>query len=426
MQSITSLRASNGAVNASVVTVQAIRSSGASTIVGNTVLGLPTNFIATMGAPHTFTDPITAEVITVISEATAVDFAGYVSGSNLIIDTIAPGYVDTRGSLVGDIVVIRPTTFWSDTMANVLAQSHNDDGSLKADSITSEVPFVDAVDPVKRGSEALYDFVVPGGAVLAGLGYGSTLTASLSVGVCYINSFRQIIAAIATRTYTASKDTYVDALYNASGTATIVYTEATNNAASPALAANSILLGIVISGAANILNVGSINQGQFDKLLPIASSVPYTFTDSGGNLICPRDSARKYIGWRKIPAVGFSTSSTTQTQVTGLTCPVIVPTVGRKVEVIFSSPYLYNQNAGNEAIVGIWKGTVGSGTCIGGCRNTSGTANEGAPGNGLGYDEPATISQTYNIGMNAFGAGNASITAAAAAEPAGYIMVRLM
>ncbi len=128
MASIDQIRASDGSGNANVATVQSSRSGGASTIIVDTVLGINDTFMATMGTPHTFTDPITSETITVISEATAVDFAGHVDGSNLEIDTIAPGYTD-GGSEVGDIVIIRPTTQWSDNVAEVLDEEHEDDGT---------------------------------------------------------------------------------------------------------------------------------------------------------------------------------------------------------------------------------------------------------------------------------------------------------
>lgn len=148
MASIDKLRASDGSGNASVATVQSTRSGGASTIVVDTVLGINGNFMGTMGTPHTFTDPVTSETITVISEATAVDFSGHVDGSNLEIDAIAPGYVD-GGSEVGDIVIIRPTTQWADEVADVLDASHEDDGSLKADApITGNQPTLDLVTPV--------------------------------------------------------------------------------------------------------------------------------------------------------------------------------------------------------------------------------------------------------------------------------------
>lgn len=132
MASIELIKGSDGTGNASVATVQSTRSSGASTIVVDTVANInPTGFAGSMGTPHTFTDPITSETITVISEATCVDFTGHVDGSNLEIDDIAPGYTDL-GSEIGDIIIIRPTTQYADNIASTLDVSHNDDGSIHA------------------------------------------------------------------------------------------------------------------------------------------------------------------------------------------------------------------------------------------------------------------------------------------------------
>ena len=137
MASITSLKASDGTGNASVATVQSVRSSGATTLVVDTVQGINTKFHATMGTPHTFVDPVTSETITVISEASAVDFQGHVDGGNLEIDAIAPGFVD-NGSAVSDIVIIKPTTQWADELAEVLEVTHNDSGTLKDEAVTPE------------------------------------------------------------------------------------------------------------------------------------------------------------------------------------------------------------------------------------------------------------------------------------------------
>lgn len=136
MASINLIKASNGTGNASMATVQSVRNSGVTTIVVDTVNNFPATFMGSMGTPHTFMDPVTAEQITVISEATAVDFTGHVSGSNLEIDSIAPGYTD-GGSKVGDIVVIRPTTDWANNIASVLATAHSDTGALAANSVTT-------------------------------------------------------------------------------------------------------------------------------------------------------------------------------------------------------------------------------------------------------------------------------------------------
>jgi microcystin-dependent protein len=143
MQSIAYVNGSNGAANASLMTVQTVRAPGATTITTNTIAGAPTFFYASMGAPHTFTDPVTGESITVISEATAVDFAGTINAGKIDIVAIAPGYVDTRGSLVGDIVVIRPTTEWANNLKNILAADHNNDGTHMPNTINPVGTMVD-------------------------------------------------------------------------------------------------------------------------------------------------------------------------------------------------------------------------------------------------------------------------------------------
>lgn len=134
MQSINRIRGSDGSGNASIATVQAVRSAGAKTIQVDTVSGIPNQFYASMGTPHTFSDPITGEDITVISQASAVDFKGHVDGTELEIDEIAPGYTDD-GSQVGDIIIIRPITEWANNVADVLDESHEDDGKLKREAI---------------------------------------------------------------------------------------------------------------------------------------------------------------------------------------------------------------------------------------------------------------------------------------------------
>lgn len=136
MASIDLIKASDGSGNAVTANITAPRSPGATTLTVDSVTGIPSKFIGSMGTPHVFVDPVTSETLTVISEASAVDFAGHVDGSNLEIDTIAPGYTDT-GSLVDDIVVIRPTTQWGDNLAAVLAASHDDDGTLKDGAVDS-------------------------------------------------------------------------------------------------------------------------------------------------------------------------------------------------------------------------------------------------------------------------------------------------
>lgn len=149
MASIDTLRASDGSGNASIATIQSVRSPSTTTIVVDTVQGINATFHATMGTPHTFVDPVTSEAITVISEATAVDFQGHVDGGNLEIDTIAPGFID-NGSAVSDIVIIKPTTQWADKLADVLDVVHNDDGTLANNTVNTNNIGDGAVTPIKR------------------------------------------------------------------------------------------------------------------------------------------------------------------------------------------------------------------------------------------------------------------------------------
>lgn len=264
--------------------------------------------------------------------------------------------------------------------------------------------------PVTRDADKFFDHV-SSGLVLSGDSYGVNRNASMTAGVCYINGRRISLTAVAARSYTASRDTYVDVLDNLNGTGTVVYTEVTNNNASPALAANSIRIGIVVTGASTIANVGSVNQGQEGKVLPIASSIPYMTTDSLGNLICSRDPNRKILGYRQIVA-GVSTASTTAVAMTGLSMPIKIPT-GRKVKLTLHFGTAYSSGT-NRAVSGIWEGTVGSGTLKADAWSpgVNGTFSAGNNHNEAEYT-PASTDLTYNASQYTANAGTASFDAAA-------------
>jgi hypothetical protein len=174
---------------------------------------------------------------------------------------------------------------------------------------------------------SVFAYVISGG-VWSGDSYASNRNASMTAISVYLNTRTIAIGAVTARTFTASKDTYIDILDNQDGTGTLVYTEVANNAASPALASNSIRIAIIVTGATTIASVGSVNQGEQDKILPIASSVAYAVTDSLGNLICPRDPNRNILGHRQV--ISNQTGITTVVDVTGLSVIVTVPT-GRKI-----------------------------------------------------------------------------------------------
>lgn len=239
--------------------------------------------------------------------------------------------------LTGTTVIMAPIDKWFTALAS---------GELSTDPLRTEL---------------FFDYIASG-MVWSGDSYGGSRNASMTSGVIYINGRRLTATAVAARSFTASKDTYIDASDATSdGVVTLTYTEVANNAASPALAANSVRIGIVVTGATTIAAAGSVNQGQEDKVLPIASSIAYTTTDSLGNLICPRDPLRKILGYRQI-VTNFSNAATSATQVTGLSVPVIVPT-GRKVKITFYAGRI-NNSLNNNIFMEIWDGVVVSGTLL--------------------------------------------------------------
>lgn len=142
--------------------------------------------------------------------------------------------------------------------SNITADSIQVNGSIIA---TGDVTEAGVVARTSR-TEQHTDQVVSGGIWTIAAGLNGAMTAVTA----YITGYRNSIVAVASRAFTASKDTYVDVLRTTVGsttTFTLVYTEVANGAASPALAANSIRLAKVITSGAAIT---SIIQTGFDSL----------------------------------------------------------------------------------------------------------------------------------------------------------------
>lgn len=240
----------------------------------------------------------------------------------------APFYLAFDATNINGHYEVRECTSKTATNVNHAATTYNHTTSEEVRMVVPAVE-LDAISSACFGAYSLektFDYVASG-CVWSGDAYASTLNASMTAGVVYIGGARIVVSLVTARAFTASKDTYIDV-----GTDGVIdYTEVTNNNASPALADSHIRLGIIITGASNIANVGSVNQGQEDKVLPIASSIAYAVTDSLGNLICSRDPNRKILGFRQITS-NFSTSTVgSEVDVTGLSVPFIIPT-GRKIK----------------------------------------------------------------------------------------------
>jgi hypothetical protein len=114
-----------------------------------------------------------------------------------------------------------------------------------------------STDPLR--ASAIPNHVVSGGVITQSSG----LIGTFSNIVVHLAGRRYTSGAIANKTYTASKDTYVDVSGLSDGSVVITYTEVTLAAASPALPAGSHRLGkVVTSGAA----ISRIEQVGYDTL----------------------------------------------------------------------------------------------------------------------------------------------------------------
>ena len=271
---------------------------------------------------------------------------------------------------------------------------------------------------------SLFDYV-DSGCVWSGDSYASTLNASMTSGVVRIGGAILTVGTVSARAFTASKDTYIDLKNNGDGTAVPVYTEVTNNAASPALTAGNMRIGIIVTGASSIAAAGSVNQGQITAVLPIATSQAYSVTDSLGNLICPRDSTRKMLGYAQITGNVTSTSNTAGA-VLGLSIPIIPPT-GRKVKVTFHPGHgLYNSTINDYANSYIFDGATSTALTNQIIQNNSlqAVANDVKGITLIGPYNPASGLRFITAAISRLSAGTVTLASGGAGDAA-YILAEL-
>lgn len=264
---------------------------------------------------------------------------------------------------------------------------------------------------VPKSYFAIYDFV-ESGLVITADNAGTNKNYSISSGVVWLGGKRLTVAAVSAVTVGASKDRYIDVRDNSDGTAVFITNEVSNNAASQALTAGDMRIGIVVAGATTIANAASINQGQEDRVLPIASSTPYAVTDSLGNLICPRDPSRKIVGYR-ISTSNLTGASTSYTA-TALAFPVIVPT-GRKVKITIHAS-LVSSGSANASLMAVYTGaTVGTLTTQ---ISENWALNSNTIGAGFGLSvthTPSSTSYCYTLALKQTVSGTVTLTGASTA-----------
>jgi len=307
------------------------------------------------------------------------------------------GYSGTSAAahLTGSTVIMAPVDKWFTALAS---------GELSTDPLRTE----------------LFSDYIASGMVWSGDAYASTRNASMTSGVMYIGGRRLTATAVSARSFTASKDTYIDASDNGDGTVLLTYTEVANNAASPALAANNVRIGIIVTGASNIASAGAVNQGQQDKVLPIASSIPYAVTDSIGNLIFPNDPLRKIIGYRQIIA---NATGATVTDIAGLNVTVNVP-ANRKIRV---SGYIGggSSSAANNGVRMILIDVTAGNVQIANASGATNASGDIVSVNPFAVLQPASGARTFKAQIDR-GTNAATANSNSTATNPSYIMVELV
>lgn len=146
-----------------------------------------------------------------------------------------------------------------------------------------------------RFSEVISDFIYSGGVVAQSAG----LVGTFSNIVYYISGVRYTATSVANKTYTASKDTYVD--INSSGTPT--YTEVANGAASPALTSGYIRVAKVVTNGSAITSVSQYGKENAVQIYPTDKTqglfyqelARTTLTTTGTTITVSGIAPRKYL-----------------------------------------------------------------------------------------------------------------------------------
>ncbi len=129
------------------------------------------------------------------------------------------------------------------------------DGSQVQSKSIVEGALADAINPRLRDNDLFSEFVMSGCVWSATTGLAATMTG----GIVYVNGYRTVVSAIASHTFTASKDTYVDIDYLGN----VTYNETTNGGTPPSITANSVRAALVVTGSSSVSNVTQYSWQSF-------------------------------------------------------------------------------------------------------------------------------------------------------------------
>ena len=203
----------------------------------------------------------------------------------------------------------------------------------------------------------------------------------------------------------------------------------TANGGAAATATDSPFANAVAKG---LLEYAEINSVAFSTNTTVNVRVPDTCmipTSGGVSAVSYSTQSNPYglpyfskiIGYAQIMS-NFTTSSATDTQVLGLTCPVVVPT-GARVKVTFFASNIANATTTTIATATIYNGTPGSGTKLDEILSPM-VSGIGNMGNSVYMTyTPTSGSNTFNAGIRTTGG---TVTVAGATTTPSYLQVELV
>ena len=241
-----------GIANSPQVTV--IRPSGNLNLQCDNIVNPPDGeFIFT--TYRTMTDPGSGEQV--VDPSSIREMTGTSSTNIITITSFAPGNTDD-GNQVGDHVVFRPGAHWANTVAKRLDPA----GTF----VTTQTKLAATV----KDLTANRDWVLPNTGIIT---KNTGLIGSLSNIKYYIAGKSYEKTSIPDKTYVATRDTYV--FINTAGAVT--YSDVAVGGTAPTPPANSVLIGVVTTGASaitaiSIKNNGSIASSNIDTSAGTAES----------------------------------------------------------------------------------------------------------------------------------------------------------
>jgi len=337
------------------------------------------------------------------------------------------GRINISGGLVaGDDVVTSyasvPLNKWVDITASITIGTPTGEIRLD-DTVIASVVTASASTTMTIGTPTLY-----AGRNNAG-NYFDGKIAQLAI-------FNAVISDATLKTYSSQtktgSETSCKGLWTFNGNGNDSSASANNLTANNSATATATDSPFANAVSAGLLEYAEINSVTFSTNTTVNVRVPDTCmipTSGGVSAVSYSTQSNPYglpyiskvIGFAQICS-NFTTASATDTQVLGLSCPVVVPT-GARVKVTFFATNLANAATTTIATVSVYNGTPGSGTKLDESLAPMVTG-IGNAGTSVHYTHtPISGSITYNAGARTTGG---TLTVAGAATTPSYLQVELV